>query len=96
MVGTDIFTYNNAISNVATVTVTVNNIAPTINNVTVESNIQEGKISTFSATATDPGNDLTYSWNFSDKPFENLFIADFLTSNSGDYDSFVEFFLMLH
>nr|WP_250855216.1 PKD domain-containing protein [Anabaena sp. CCAP 1446/1C] len=71
-VGTDTFTYiildNNAISNEATVTVTVtvNNIAPTINNVSVESNIQEGITSTFSATATDPGNDLTYSWNFGD------------------------------
>ncbi|MEA5551989.1 PKD domain-containing protein [Anabaena cylindrica UHCC 0172] len=69
-VGTDTFTYiildNNAISNEATVTVTVNNIAPTINNVTVESTIQEGTTSTFSATATDPGNDLTYSWNFGD------------------------------
>ncbi|WP_390847153.1 beta strand repeat-containing protein [Anabaena cylindrica] len=69
-IGTDTFTYiildNNAISNEATVSVTVNNIAPTINNVTVESNIQEGTISTFSATATDPGNDLTYNWNFGD------------------------------
>ncbi|MCC5669342.1 PKD domain-containing protein [Nostoc sp. CHAB 5784] len=71
-VGTDTFTYivldnDNAISNEATVTVTVNNIAPSIDGITVESNIREGIAATFSATAFEPGDDLTYTWNFGDR-----------------------------
>ena len=70
-VGTDYFTYLvqdalGTLSNEATVTVTVNNVAPAIDNIIVEPNITEGAIATLSATATDPGNNLTYTWNFGD------------------------------
>jgi DNA/RNA endonuclease G (NUC1) len=51
-----------------TVNVTVNNVAPTIGNVTAPTNLTEGSSAQFSATATDPGilDTLTYSWNFGD------------------------------
>ncbi|WP_334850671.1 PKD domain-containing protein [Nostoc sp.] len=70
-VGIDTFTYivldnDNAISNEATVTVNINNIAPTIDRITVESNLREGTIATISAIASDPGDNLTYTWNFGD------------------------------
>ncbi|WP_460202640.1 PKD domain-containing protein [Scytonema sp. NUACC21] len=46
---------------------TVNNVAPTISNIAVERNLKEGIAATFSATATNNGNDtLTYTWNFGD------------------------------
>ena len=51
----------------ATKEVTVNNLAPTISEIIGETEIEEGTEVTYSATATDPGNDtLIYSWNFGD------------------------------
>ena len=48
-------------------TVTVNNVAPTITQATGDTSVDEGSVANFSATATDPGADeLTYSWNFGD------------------------------
>ncbi|WP_416350892.1 PKD domain-containing protein [Rivularia sp. UHCC 0363] len=50
-----------------TITVTVNNVAPTITEITGDTNINEGDIATFKAIANDPGNDkLTYTWDFGD------------------------------
>ncbi|NJO63026.1 MAG: PKD domain-containing protein [Richelia sp. RM2_1_2] len=52
---------------VDTLTVTVNNAAPIITEIISDTNINEGNIANFSATVTDPGNDiLTYIWNFGD------------------------------
>ncbi|MEM6399177.1 MAG: PKD domain-containing protein [Cyanobacteria bacterium P01_D01_bin.116] len=52
--------------------VTVNNAAPVITEITGDTNISEGDIATFSATATDPGNDnLTYTWDFGDGTVES-------------------------
>ncbi|MFM6408309.1 MAG: PKD domain-containing protein, partial [Microcystis sp.] len=70
--GTDTFTYtvkdnSGQISQPATVTLTVNNLPPTITNLTGDSQINEGDQAGFHAIATDPGNDtLSYSWNFGD------------------------------
>jgi hypothetical protein len=69
-VGTDTFTYtvkddSGDISNPATVTINVNNAAPTINDVVVQAKVNEGTPATFQAVANDSGN-LTYSWNFGD------------------------------
>jgi PKD repeat protein/DNA/RNA endonuclease G (NUC1) len=51
----------------STLEVKVNNVAPTIIDLTGDSSIDEGDTATFSATATDPGNDtLTYTWNLED------------------------------
>ena len=50
-----------------TLTVTVNNVAPTITELNSPLAMNEGDTATFSATATDPGDDsLTYVWNFGD------------------------------
>lgn len=61
-VGTDSFTYtvfdnDSAMSNEATVAVTVNNLPPEIADIVVETNLREGLEAAFSATATDPGLD---------------------------------------
>ncbi len=48
-------------------TVTVNNVAPTITNLTGDSSVKEGDRANFSASATDPGSDeLSYTWDFGD------------------------------
>ncbi len=51
-----------------TTSIKVDNVAPTIANITKPTTIKEGETVTFSATAIDPGiNDtLTYSWSFGD------------------------------
>jgi large repetitive protein len=51
-----------------TVVAKVDNVAPTIVNITKPNQINEGQSVTFAATATDPGtkDTLTYSWNFGD------------------------------
>ena len=50
-----------------TLEVTVNNLDPTITQITGDTNIDEGAITSFNATATDSGNDtLTYTWDFGD------------------------------
>ena len=70
--GTDTFTYTvkdngGQISQPATVTLTVNNLPPTITNLIGDTQIKEGDQAGFQAIATDPGNDtLSYSWNFGD------------------------------
>ena len=71
-IGTDAFIYqvadqNGILSNTATVTITVNNAAPTLTKLITEAIVTEGKPAQFSAEAIDPGNDaLTYLWNFGD------------------------------
>ncbi|WP_339377487.1 PKD domain-containing protein [Calothrix sp. NIES-2100] len=43
----------------------VNNAAPTITNISGDTNINEGAVANFIATAADPGNDtITYTWDF--------------------------------
>ncbi|NEQ48475.1 MAG: PKD domain-containing protein [Leptolyngbya sp. SIOISBB] len=50
-----------------TLEITVNNVAPSIINITSPDDLSEGSPATFSATATDPGDDtLTYTWDFGD------------------------------
>jgi PKD repeat protein len=51
-----------------TVVAKVDNVAPTIINITKPTTIKEGESFNFAATATDPGilDTLTYSWNFGD------------------------------
>ena len=68
--GEDSFTYTvqddeGNTSNTATVSITINNTAPSINEITVEPTISEGIAATFSATATDL-DELTYTWDFGD------------------------------
>jgi PKD repeat protein len=70
-VGTDTFTYtvtdtDGLTSNTATVNITVNNIAPIITVITGDTTTTEGTIANFNATANDPGDNLTYLWNFGD------------------------------
>nr|WP_322714928.1 Calx-beta domain-containing protein [Nostoc sp. ChiSLP03a]MDZ8216167.1 Calx-beta domain-containing protein [Nostoc sp. ChiSLP03a] len=70
-VGTDTFTYtitdtDGLTSNTATVNVTVKNIAPIITVITGDTTTTEGTIANFTATAVDPGDELTYLWNFGD------------------------------
>ncbi|MBE9050263.1 PKD domain-containing protein [Nostocales cyanobacterium LEGE 11386] len=70
-VGTDTFTYTitdteGLTSNTATVNITVNNIAPVITVITGDTTTTEGTTANFSATAVDPGDELTYLWNFGD------------------------------
>ncbi|WP_416212597.1 Calx-beta domain-containing protein [Nostoc sp. ChiQUE01b] len=70
-VGTDTFTYtitdtDGLTSNTATVNITVNNIAPIITVITGDTTTTEGTIANFTATAVDPGDELTYLWNFGD------------------------------
>ena len=51
----------------STIEVTVNNVAPVIDSLTGDTNINEGDTAQFKASATDPGDDtLTYTWNLSD------------------------------
>ncbi|WP_157260003.1 Ig-like domain-containing protein [Chamaesiphon minutus] len=75
-VGNDSFKYigfgsDGQVSNLATVNLTINNLPPTIQTITIPNNITEGTIATLTATATDIGNDptstslsasLTYRW----------------------------------
>ena len=70
-VGTDTFTYTltdtgGLTSNTATVNITVNNIAPVITVITGDTTTTEGTAAKFTATATDPGDNIDYIWNFGD------------------------------
>jgi PKD domain/Bacterial Ig domain len=72
-VGNDSFTYlgfspDGQISNLSTVNITVNNVAPTIEQILIPSTSQEGQNIQLSATAQDGGspNNLTYTWNLGD------------------------------
>jgi PKD repeat protein len=72
-VGTDSFTYlgfdaNGQISNLATVNLTINNVVPTIENINIPTNINEGQTVEFTATAFDGGSsdNLIYTWNLGD------------------------------
>jgi large repetitive protein len=72
-VGTDSFSYlafnsDGQVSNLATVNITVNNVAPTIQNIATPSTSKEGQTIQLKATAQDGGspNNLTYIWNLGD------------------------------
>ena len=71
--GSDSFTYiiqdnDGQSSNPATVDITVNNVAPTIDDIQLPDTIIEGTETTISAIASDPGSDeLTYTWEISDQ-----------------------------
>uniref|UniRef100_UPI00286C64F6 PKD domain-containing protein n=1 Tax=Chamaesiphon sp. OTE_8_metabat_110 TaxID=2964696 RepID=UPI00286C64F6 len=58
----DVIDSNGAITT-QTVDVTINNLAPTIDSITIPTNIKEGETVQLIATASDAGNDtLTYNW----------------------------------
>jgi PKD repeat protein len=93
-VGTDSFTYlgygsDGQISNLATVNLTVNNLPPTIQNVTIPTTINEGQTIQLSALAKDGGSsdNLTYTWNLGDgsNPITGSNIAHTYTDN-GNYE----------
>jgi PKD repeat protein len=72
-VGADSFTYlgfdaNGQATNPATINITVNNVAPTIESVVTPTTVKEGQSIQLSATAKDGGssNNLTYTWNLGD------------------------------
>jgi PKD repeat protein len=70
-----------------TLTVTVSNIAPTIDTINGDITVNEGSVANFTATATDPGNDiLTYTWNFGDgtDPIEGQTVNHIFADN-GNY-----------
>jgi large repetitive protein len=71
--GTDRFTYigfnsEGSISNQGTVSITINNVPPVIENITIPTIINEGQQIQLSATAKDNNSseNLTYSWNLGD------------------------------
>ncbi|WP_425365349.1 PKD domain-containing protein [Gloeothece verrucosa] len=70
-----------------TLTVTVNNLAPTLTNVNGQTTLNEGSSANFSATATDPGNDaLTYTWDFGDNSDPvNAASVNHIWANNGEY-----------
>jgi PKD domain/Bacterial Ig domain len=93
-VGNDSFTYlgfgsDGQISNLATVNLTINNLPPTIETLTISTNIKEGQNIQLSATATDGGSstNLTYTWNLGDgtNPIVGRNIAHTFIDN-GNYD----------
>jgi PKD domain/Bacterial Ig domain len=72
-VGTDSFTYlgigtDGQISNLATVNLTINNLPPTIETLTIPTKINEGQNIQLKATAKDGGSsdNLTYTWDLGD------------------------------
>jgi PKD domain/Bacterial Ig domain len=72
-VGNDSFTYlgfstDGQISNLATVNITVNNLAPTIETIVIPNQINEGQTIQLKATAKDGGSsdNLTYTWDLGD------------------------------
>jgi DNA/RNA endonuclease G (NUC1)/PKD repeat protein len=92
-VGNDSFTYlgygsDGQISNLATVNLTVNNLPPAIQNVTIPTTINEGQTIQLSALAKDGGSseNLTYTWNLGDgsNPITGNNIAHTYTDN-GNY-----------
>jgi PKD repeat protein len=92
-IGNDSFTYlgfgsDGQISNLATVNLTVNNLPPTIETLTIPNQINEGQNIQLSATATDGGSsdNLTYTWNLGDgsNPITGQNIAHTYTDN-GNY-----------
>jgi DNA/RNA endonuclease G (NUC1) len=92
-VGNDSVTYlgfgsDGQISNLATVNLTVNNLPPTIQTVTIPTKINEGQNIQLSATAKDGGSsdNLTYTWNLGDgtNPITGQNITHTYTDN-GNY-----------
>jgi DNA/RNA endonuclease G (NUC1) len=93
-VGNDSFTYlgfgsDGQISNLATVNLTINNLPPTIETLTIPTKINEGQNIQLSATAKDGGSsdNLTYTWNLGDgsNPITGRNIAHTYTDN-GNYE----------
>ena len=71
----------------STIDVTVNNVAPTITEILGNTEVNEGEEATYSAIASDAGNDtLTYSWNFGDgsESVEGESVSHVFTDN-GEY-----------
>ncbi|WP_396134999.1 PKD domain-containing protein [Chamaesiphon sp. OTE_8_metabat_110] len=82
----DVIDSNGAITT-QTIDVTINNLAPTINSITIPTNIKEGETVQLTATASDAGNDaLTYNWyiNNSTTPITGQTI-DYKFLNNGIY-----------
>jgi large repetitive protein len=70
-----------------TIDVTVKNVAPTIDNITIPTNIKEGETVQLTATASDSGNDtLTYNWylNNATTPITGQSI-DYIFTDNGTY-----------
>jgi PKD repeat protein len=93
-IGNDSFTYlgfgtDGQISNLATVNLTVNNLPPTIETLTIPTTIAEGQNIQLSALAKDGGtsDNLTYTWNLGDgsNPITGQNIAHTYTDN-GTYN----------
>jgi PKD repeat protein len=80
-------TDNDGASTTDTISVTINNLAPTINTIDIPTNIKEGETVQLTANATDAGNDfLTYNWyiNGATTPIIGQTI-DYNFANSGTY-----------
>ena len=70
----------------STLNVTINNIAPMIAEITGETNISEGTEVTYSASATDLGDDtLSYSWDFEDGNTAEGRDVTHIYSDNGNY-----------
>ena len=70
-----------------TMTVTVNNVAPVINSINGETEINQGEFVSYNAIASDAGNDtLTYEWDFGDdSPTQNGINVNHVFADNGDY-----------
>ncbi len=84
-------TDNDGASTTETVIVTVSNVPPTFTQVNGRTNVDEGELVNYSATATDPGDDeLTYTWSFNNGASEvELADVNHVFPQDGTYDALV-------